>query len=300
MRSERPGRRSLRRRPMSAPLAGVRVIELAGTGPGPFCAMMLADRGAEVIRIDRLGARGPAADTDRDFPNRSHKSLAVDLKSEEGVALVQRLCERADAVLEGCRPGVMERLGDNPRLVYGRMAGWGQTGPYAPTAGDDINYISLSGALHAGRARQRPTPPMNLISDFGGRRGDARLWRSRGDRQRARHRPRPDRGPRHDRGQRAGDASRRGTRPPQRRAARLRRGGPCSPRPPPATSRAQPPDPTPSQRRWRARPCSRTSAPARPRSPGCRPERSWRDTPFSKFQGDASWPIVKFSWRGSA
>jgi alpha-methylacyl-CoA racemase len=139
--------------------------------------MMLADHGAEVLRIDRLGATGLVSAPDKDFLNRSRKSLAVDLKRPEGIALVRRLCRSADGVFEGYRPGVMERLGlgpdvllgDTPRLVYGRMTGWGQTGPYAQTAGHDINYIALSGALHAtGRAGQRPTPAMNLIGDFGG------------------------------------------------------------------------------------------------------------------------------------
>jgi alpha-methylacyl-CoA racemase len=162
---------------MSGPLAGVRVIELAGLGPAPFCGMMLADHGAEVIRIDRPGAQGLLLPPDKDFLNRSRASFAVDLKSEEGVALVRRLCRSADAVLEGYRPGVMERLGlgpdvllaDNPKLVYGRMTGWGQTGPCAAAAGHDINYIALSGVLHAtGRAGYRPTPPLNLVGDFGG------------------------------------------------------------------------------------------------------------------------------------
>jgi len=162
---------------VTGPLAGVRIIEFVGIGPGPFCGMMLADHGAEVIRIDRLGAQGLVSAPDKEFLNRSRKSFAVDLKAPEGTALVRRLCETADAVFEGYRPGVMERLGlgpdvltgDNPRLVYGRMTGWGQDGPYAHTAGHDINYIALSGALHAcGRAGERPTPPMNLIGDFGG------------------------------------------------------------------------------------------------------------------------------------
>lgn len=162
---------------MTGPLAGVRVIEFAGLGPGPFCGMMLADHGAEVIRVDRLGAQGLLSAPSKDFLNRSRKSISVDLKAPEGIALVQRLCRTADAVFEGYRPGVMERLGlspdvltaDNPKLVYGRMTGWGQDGPYAHTAGHDINYIALSGALHAsGRAGQRPTPPLNLIGDFGG------------------------------------------------------------------------------------------------------------------------------------
>ncbi|WP_337187918.1 CaiB/BaiF CoA-transferase family protein [Phenylobacterium sp.] len=162
---------------MSGPLSGVRIIEFAGIGPGPFCGMMLADHGAEVIRIDRIGAKGLVAAADRDFLNRSRKSFAVDLKATEGIGVVRALCRGADAVFEGFRPGVMERLGlgpeilleANPRLVYGRMTGWGQTGPYAHAAGHDINYIALSGALHAtGRAGQPPTPPMNLVGDFGG------------------------------------------------------------------------------------------------------------------------------------
>lgn len=162
---------------MSGPLEGVRIIEFAGIGPGPFCGMMLADHGAEVIRIDRMGGQILIPAPEKEFLNRSRKSFAVDLKAPDGIALVRRLCRTADAIFEGFRPGVMERLGigpdvlmaDNPRLVYGRMTGWGQDGPYAHTAGHDINYIALSGALHAsGRAGQRPTPAMNLIGDFGG------------------------------------------------------------------------------------------------------------------------------------
>ncbi len=162
---------------MTGPLEGVRVIEFAGLGPGPFCGMMLADHGAEVIRIDRLGARGLITSPEKEIMNRSRKSLAIDLKAPEGLALTRRLCQSADAVIEGFRPGVMERLGlgpdvltsENAKLVYGRMTGWGQDGPYAHTAGHDINYIALSGALHAsGRAGQRPTPSMNLVGDFGG------------------------------------------------------------------------------------------------------------------------------------
>jgi alpha-methylacyl-CoA racemase len=162
---------------MSGPLAGVRVIELAGLGAGPFCGMMLADHGAQVIRIDRLSARALLLAAEKDFLNRSRASFSVDLKSEDGVALVRRLCRSADAVFESYRPGVMERLGlgpdvllaDNPKLVYGRLTGWGQTGPYAAAAGHDINYIALSGVLHAtGRAGQRPTPPLNIVGDFGG------------------------------------------------------------------------------------------------------------------------------------
>jgi len=162
---------------MTGPLEGIRIIELAGLGPGPFCGMMLADHGAEVIRIDRIGARGLVSDPAREFLNRSRKSIAIDLKSESGVKLVRTLCASADGVFEGYRPGVMERLGlgpdvllaDNKKLVYGRMTGWGQDGPYANMAGHDINYIALSGALHAiGHNGERPTPPLNLVGDFGG------------------------------------------------------------------------------------------------------------------------------------
>ncbi len=158
---------------MSGPLAGVRIIELAGVGPGPFCGMMLADHGAQVIRVERPGA---VVDT-RDPLARSRDSIVVDLKSPEGVALVRDLARSADGLIEGYRPGVTERLGlgpdtllcDNPKLVYGRMTGWGQTGPYSQVAGHDINYIALSGALHGmGRAGAKPTPPCNLVGDFGG------------------------------------------------------------------------------------------------------------------------------------
>ena len=156
------------------PLAGLKIIELAGIGPGPFCGMMLSDMGADVIRIDRLGtaARRPA-----DILARNRRSLAVDLKQSEGVELVLQLCESADGVFEGFRPGVTERLGlgpddcmaRNPKLVYGRMTGWGQEGPIAKAAGHDINYIALAGALHAiGFAGDRPVPPLNLVGDFGG------------------------------------------------------------------------------------------------------------------------------------
>jgi alpha-methylacyl-CoA racemase len=158
---------------MSGPLTGVRIVEMAGIGPGPFAGMMLADHGAEVIRVDRPG---PASGY-RDVLARSRKSIALDLKTAEGVQVVRDLCREADGLIEGFRPGVMERLGlgpevlrkDNPRLVYGRMTGWGQDGPMAQAAGHDINYIALSGALHAiGRAGERPTPPLNLVGDFGG------------------------------------------------------------------------------------------------------------------------------------
>ena len=161
------------------PLTGVRVIEIAGIGPGPFCAMMLADMGADVVRVDRASAvRG--GDPDRpplDVMARGRRSIGVDLKSPEGLDTVLSLVEGADALLEGFRPGVAERLGigpdeclaRNPALVYGRMTGWGQHGPYASTAGHDINYISLAGVLHAiGRAGEAPVPPLNLVGDFGG------------------------------------------------------------------------------------------------------------------------------------
>ena len=161
------------------PLEGVRVIEIAGIGPGPFCAMMLADMGADVIRVDRAAAvRGGDPDVPpADVMNRGRRSVGVDLKSSEGVETVLRLVEGADALIEGFRPGVAERLGigpddclgRNPRLVYGRMTGWGQDGPYAPTAGHDINYIALAGALESfGRAGQAPVPPLNMVGDFGG------------------------------------------------------------------------------------------------------------------------------------
>jgi alpha-methylacyl-CoA racemase len=158
---------------MAGPLSGLRIIELAGIGPGPFAAMMLADHGAEVIRIDRPGARIDA----RDPLLRSRRLIGVDLKSPEGKAKVRELVKSADGLIEGFRPGVTERLGlgpevllaDNPRLVYGRMTGWGQTGPYAQAAGHDINYIALAGALHTyGRAGEKPTPPINMVGDFGG------------------------------------------------------------------------------------------------------------------------------------
>jgi alpha-methylacyl-CoA racemase len=158
---------------MAGPLNGLRIIELAGIGPGPFAAMMLADHGAEVIRVDRPGARIDA----RDPLLRSRRLIGVDLKSAEGKAKVRDLVRGADGLIEGFRPGVTERLGlgpevllaDNPRLVYGRMTGWGQFGPYAQAAGHDINYIALAGALHAyGRAGEKPTPPINMVGDFGG------------------------------------------------------------------------------------------------------------------------------------
>lgn len=159
---------------MGGPLSGFRIVELAGIGPGPFCGMMLSDMGAEVIRVDRMGA--PARRTN-DVLARNRRSIAVDLKQPQGVETVLRLVDKADALFEGFRPGVTERLGlgpdtcmaRNPKLVYGRMTGWGQDGPMAQAAGHDINYIGLSGALHAiGRAGQKPVPPLNLVGDFGG------------------------------------------------------------------------------------------------------------------------------------
>ena len=158
------------------PLNGFKIIELAGIGPGPFCGMMLADMGAEIIRVDRSAAVGSGART-ADVLARGRKSIAVDLKNPQGVETVLKLVETADVLLEGFRPGVTERLGlgpdvcleRNPKLVYGRMTGWGQTGTMAHAAGHDINYISLSGVLHAiGEAGSRPTPPLNLVGDFGG------------------------------------------------------------------------------------------------------------------------------------
>ena len=157
------------------PLKGIKIIEMAGIGPGPFCGMVLADLGAEVIRVDRASAKGTGSR--QEASNRGKKSIAVDLKSKEGVEVVLKLVQEADAIFEGFRPGVMERLGLGPEecmelnesLVYGRMTGWGQDGPLANAAGHDINYISLSGALAAiGRPGSPPVPPLNLIGDFGG------------------------------------------------------------------------------------------------------------------------------------
>ena len=162
------------------PLAGLRILEIVGIGPGPFAAMLLSDLGAEVLRIDRLRPGGFAAGGATpafDVLARGRRSVAVDLKHPEGVAVVLDLVERADALLEGFRPGVMERLGlgpdscleRNPRLVYGRMTGWGQEGPLAQAAGHDINYIALAGALEPlGRRGEAPVPPINLLGDFGG------------------------------------------------------------------------------------------------------------------------------------
>ncbi len=159
---------------MPGPLAGLKIIEFAGIGPGPFCAMLLSDMGAEVIRIDRYGAAGGSK---FDITGRGRRSIALNLKTEQGVRAALDLIGQADALLEGFRPGVMERLGlgpdeclaVNPKLVYGRMTGWGQEGPLSQAAGHDINYISLTGALHAiGRPGEKPVPPLNLVGDFGG------------------------------------------------------------------------------------------------------------------------------------
>ena len=161
------------------PLSGLRVVEMAGIGPAPFTAMMLADMGAEVIRVDRAkpGTGLLAFDPRKELMNRSRRSVAVELKNPEGVETVLKLVRHADILLEGFRPGVMERLGlgpevcweHNPRLVFGRMTGWGQEGPLAHAAGHDINYIALSGVLHSiGKAQGKPTIPLNLVGDFGG------------------------------------------------------------------------------------------------------------------------------------
>jgi alpha-methylacyl-CoA racemase len=161
----------------SGPLQGVRIVEVASIGPGPFAAMMLADLGADVIRIDRLGGGSTLVEGAWNFMHRGRRSAAVDLKHREGRELVLELCEAADGLIEGFRPGVMERLGlgpddvlaRNPRLVYGRMTGYGQDGPLASVAGHDINYISIAGVLGAMRRQgERPMFPLNLVADFGG------------------------------------------------------------------------------------------------------------------------------------
>ncbi len=160
---------------MAGPLQGLRVIELAGIGPGPHAAMILGDLGADVVRVERPGK--PGATPSGDAMLRSRRSVTADLKSPEGRDLVLRLAAKADVLIEGFRPGVTERLGLGPedcakvneRLIYGRMTGWGQTGPRALQAGHDINYISLNGLLHAvGRKGERPVPPLNIAGDFGG------------------------------------------------------------------------------------------------------------------------------------
>ena len=164
---------------MSGPLAGVKVLEIAGIGPGPFCGMLLADMGADVLRVDRLQGSdlGLPVEPKYDIMSRGRRSIALDLKQADSVQTVLALAAKADALIEGFRPGVTERLGlgpetclaRNPRLVYGRITGWGQDGPLAQAAGHDINYIALTGALHAiGRKGEAPLPPLNLIGDFGG------------------------------------------------------------------------------------------------------------------------------------
>lgn len=160
-------------------LDGVRIVEMAGIGPAPFCAMLLADMGADVLRVDRLAASDLGVETPAhlDLLNRSKRSVAVDIKSAAGLATVRQLIAGADVLIEGFRPGVMEKLGLgpevclqlNPRLVFGRMTGWGQTGPLSHTAGHDINYIAITGALDAmGRRDQPPAIPLNLVGDFAG------------------------------------------------------------------------------------------------------------------------------------
>ena len=164
---------------MPGPLSGIKIIEIAGIGPGPFAAMLLSDMGAEVLRVDRSQAvrGGDPSKPPVDVLNRGRRSIGVDLKNPDGVQTVLKLVESADALIEGFRPGVAERLGigpedcaaRNPKLVYGRMTGWGQEGPMAHAAGHDINYIALAGALEPiGRAGQPPLPPLNLVGDFGG------------------------------------------------------------------------------------------------------------------------------------
>src|SRR5512143_417131 len=161
------------------PLAGVRVVEMAGIGPGPVCGMMLADLGAEVPVVDRKGSVLPLGDTDPrfDLTRRGKRTLALDLKSPGAAEVVLRLVEKSDGLIEGFRPGVMERLGlgpdvclaRNPRLAYGRLTGWGQTGPLSQAAGHDINYVALSGILfHGGHAASPPAVPPTVVGDIGG------------------------------------------------------------------------------------------------------------------------------------
>ncbi|WP_214107702.1 CaiB/BaiF CoA transferase family protein [Acrocarpospora catenulata] len=158
---------------MNGPLTGIRVLELAGLAPGPFAGMMLADHGAEVLRVERIGGQGPGAQT----LDRGKHTIGLDLKSPAGVAAFKELARHADVVIEVFRPGVAERLGIGPedllavneRLIYGRLTGWGQDGPLARTAGHDLDYIALSGALSTlGRAGEKPTPPINVLGDFAG------------------------------------------------------------------------------------------------------------------------------------
>lgn len=161
------------------PLQGVKIVEFAGIGPAPMASMMLADMGATVLRVDRVSdsGLGVPVPAEADFTRRSRATIALDLKKPDAIATALRLIDGADALIEGFRPGVMERLGlgpdvclsRNPKLVYGRVTGWGQDGPLALAAGHDLNYIALTGALHAiGRKGQKPTPPLNLVGDYGG------------------------------------------------------------------------------------------------------------------------------------
>jgi alpha-methylacyl-CoA racemase len=155
------------------PLSGLKVVEFAGIGPGPFCGMLLSDLGADVVRIDR---KGQGRSSPADITSRGRRSVGLDLKNPEAIETCLKLMEGADAIFEGFRPGVMERLGlgpdvalkRNPKLVYGRMTGWGQFGPYANAAGHDMNYIAITGALHAIGTKDKPVPPLNLVGDFGG------------------------------------------------------------------------------------------------------------------------------------
>ncbi|MBB4641430.1 CaiB/BaiF CoA transferase family protein [Rhizorhapis suberifaciens] len=157
----------------TGPLAGVKVVEFGGLGPGPFAGTMLSDMGADILRIDRKGAGDPPATR---IDARGRLTIALDLKSPADIAKCLEICESAEIVFEGFRPGVMERLGLGPdvmlarngALVYGRMTGWGQTGPYAPMAGHDINYLAITGALHAIGTADKPVPPLNLVADYGG------------------------------------------------------------------------------------------------------------------------------------
>ena len=155
------------------PLSGLKIVEFAGIGPGPFCGMLLSDLGADVVRVDRKG-QGRGAPSD--ITSRGRRSVALDLKDPAAIEACLKLVEKADLLFEGFRPGVMERLGlgpdvafkRNPKLVYGRMTGWGQTGPWSMAAGHDMNYIAITGALHAIGTKDKPIPPLNLVGDFGG------------------------------------------------------------------------------------------------------------------------------------
>ena len=169
---------------MAGPLKGITIVEMGGIGPAPFAAMMLADHGAKVIRVERAGMIG----FDKDPLRRSRRSIALDLKQDEAREVVRKLAARADGLIEGYRPGVMERLGlgpdellkDNPKLVYGRVTGWGQDGPLSATAGHDINYVAITGLLHGIGPRERPAVPGNYLGRLCRRWNDARLRDGRG------------------------------------------------------------------------------------------------------------------------